>query len=113
VTGRQAAARGAEPLWGGRQADGPALAASTDLPTSRDLPAGLNLAGARLEDIAPTVLHLLGLPVPADMDGRSLAVGTPTIAQAEAAKEGEPQSAYSEEEKEAMKRHLRELGYLA
>jgi len=30
------------------------------------------LANLRIEDIAPTVLYLMGLPVPADMDGRVL-----------------------------------------
>jgi predicted AlkP superfamily phosphohydrolase/phosphomutase len=33
---------------------------------------GLDLAGARIVDVAPTVLHLLGLPVQRDMDGRAL-----------------------------------------
>jgi predicted AlkP superfamily phosphohydrolase/phosphomutase len=87
-------------------AHGPTLAPGTH-------PAGAGGAGAKLEDIAPTVLHLLGLPVPSDMDGRSLAVGTPTVTQVEAAKEGEAESAYSEEEKEAVRQHLRSLGYLA
>jgi predicted AlkP superfamily phosphohydrolase/phosphomutase len=34
--------------------------------------AGMPLLDAALLDIAPTVLHLLGVPVPADMDGRVL-----------------------------------------
>ena len=34
--------------------------------------AGAAPEGATLLDIAPTVLHLLGVPVPADMDGRVL-----------------------------------------
>jgi predicted AlkP superfamily phosphohydrolase/phosphomutase len=33
---------------------------------------GYDLADARIVDVAPTVLHLLGLPVQDDMDGRSL-----------------------------------------
>ncbi len=33
---------------------------------------GFDLAGARIIDVAPTVLHLLGLPVQRDMDGRPL-----------------------------------------
>jgi hypothetical protein len=33
---------------------------------------GTEPVGAALLDIAPTVLHLLGVPVPADMDGRVL-----------------------------------------
>ena len=31
---------------------------------------GKNISGARIIDIAPTVLYLMGLPVPNDMDGR-------------------------------------------
>lgn len=33
---------------------------------------GAKLAGLRIYDIAPTVLHMFGLPVPDDMDGRVL-----------------------------------------
>jgi predicted AlkP superfamily phosphohydrolase/phosphomutase len=33
---------------------------------------GARVEGARIIDLAPTVLHLLGVPVPADMDGRVL-----------------------------------------
>lgn len=38
----------------------------------RDIRRGNEIAGARLLDIAPTVLHLAGLPVPGQMDGRVL-----------------------------------------
>jgi 2,3-bisphosphoglycerate-independent phosphoglycerate mutase len=31
--------------------------------------------GGRLSDLAPTLLQLLGLPVPQDMSGKSLIVG--------------------------------------
>jgi len=34
---------------------------------------GNTVEGAAIQDIAPTVLHTMGLPVPADMDGRVLA----------------------------------------
>src|SRR5262249_34435132 len=34
--------------------------------------AGVELADAKIIDVAPTVLHLLGLPVQQDMDGRAL-----------------------------------------
>ncbi len=34
---------------------------------------GAQLEGAVIQDIAPTVLHTMGLPVPTDMDGRMLA----------------------------------------
>jgi len=33
---------------------------------------GLRLAGLKIYDIAPTILHIFGLPIPEDMDGRAL-----------------------------------------
>ena len=33
---------------------------------------GEHVTGAGLEDIAPTILYMLGLPVPTSMDGRIL-----------------------------------------
>jgi len=38
-----------------------------------DIAQGADPAGARLLDLAPTIAHLLGLPVPSGMDGRVLA----------------------------------------
>ena len=37
-----------------------------------DFKSGAEIANARLIDIAPTLLHLLGVPVPEDMDGKVL-----------------------------------------
>lgn len=37
-----------------------------------DLNQGLKIEGATIYDIAPTILHIFGLPVPKDMDGRVL-----------------------------------------
>ncbi|NLS78701.1 MAG: hypothetical protein GXY76_15720 [Chloroflexi bacterium] len=34
---------------------------------------GSEIGGAAIQDVAPTVLHAMGLPVPADMDGRVIA----------------------------------------
>jgi predicted AlkP superfamily phosphohydrolase/phosphomutase len=36
------------------------------------LRAGARIEGARITDLAPTILHLVGVPVPDDMDGRVL-----------------------------------------
>ncbi len=76
---------------------------------------------ARIEDVAPTVLHVLGLPVPEDMDGRVLIealasefvaerpvrLGPPALAERTA--DGD----YSPEEKADVEAQLRALGYIA
>lgn len=82
---------------------------------------GGTVEGASIQDIAPTVLHTMGLPVPADMDGQVLAnafedeymesfpvaIGDPSVSTENATGSG-----YSEEgEKEIMDR-LEGLGYL-
>ena len=82
---------------------------------------GARPEGATLLDIAPTVLQLLGVPVPADMDGRPLVelfdpavVPGATAEQSPAIDSGEAVSAgaYSEEEDEAIQQRLADLGYL-
>jgi predicted AlkP superfamily phosphohydrolase/phosphomutase len=80
------------------------------------------LDSASLADLAPTVLHLLGQPVPPDMDGRALEsalaetflksnpvrIGDqPAQMEAGAAEEG-----YSAEEEAELLEQLRRLGYV-
>ena len=85
--------------------------------------AGARPEGATLLDIAPTILHLLGVPVPADMDGRPLAeLFDPAILPPPASDEPGPgapapaepvaASAYTEEEDAAIQQRLADLGYL-
>ncbi len=70
-----------------------------------------------LVDVAPTVLHALGLPVPTDMEGRVLqeVFASPQPVSFEeidnALVAGE--SAYSSEETEVIEQRLRGLGYIA
>ncbi len=73
--------------------------------------------GAQLIDLAPTILHLLGLPVPTDMDGRVL---TEALADARAVEFGgtsESSAAttegYSEEEEREVIERLADLGYIS
>jgi arylsulfatase A-like enzyme len=77
-----------------------------------------------LLDIAPTVLHLLGVPVPDDMDGRVLtellepASLSPVLERALAAVHTNGthstanDSSYSPEEDAAIQQRLADLGYL-
>jgi predicted AlkP superfamily phosphohydrolase/phosphomutase len=78
-------------------------------------------AQATLLDVAPTILHLLGVPVPADMDGRVLneilnPAFTPAHTDAEPAAGAEAAvpvpSAYTEEEDAQIQQRLADLGYL-
>ena len=81
---------------------------------------------ANLLDIAPTVLHLLGVAVPSDMDGRILtelldpeamhASASPVFATVFAGA-NEPDelpvaSTYAAEDDAAIKQRLADLGYL-
>src|SRR5690606_26458368 len=78
------------------------------------------LSGAQITDLAPTILHLMGEPVPAHMDGRVLTELLPTgfrPVQTVDAKEWEPQpagegDALSEEDVEILTGRLRDLGYV-
>jgi predicted AlkP superfamily phosphohydrolase/phosphomutase len=78
---------------------------------------------AEIVDVAPTTLHLLGLPVPSDMDGRVIeAVFTqerarrnPVTYQDVATEDGHPTERgddYTDDEREELVDHLRGLGYI-
>jgi len=75
---------------------------------------------AILYDIAPTVLHLLGLPVPDDMDGKVIegiltpeerAKGPVQSAHAEEIESGDADALTADEEAE-LRDKLKGLGYL-
>ncbi len=78
---------------------------------------GQHLEGAQLVDLAPTILALMGEPIPTAMDGRVLARAflkeavntkvTDSFSRPQSEQEG-----YSEQEREQVKERLRELGYL-
>ncbi|HEX3600478.1 MAG TPA: alkaline phosphatase family protein [Lacipirellulaceae bacterium] len=83
--------------------------------------AGKELRDAQIIDVAPTILHLLGVPVPQDLDGRVLVdmmdadnvamdvqIGDPVGA----ADYGHPDSAYTEEDTVVIADRLRALGYI-
>jgi predicted AlkP superfamily phosphohydrolase/phosphomutase len=82
---------------------------------------GAQVTGARIMDMAPTILHLLGEPIPDDMDGRVLTemfdsthlerypVRHRTAGPAGPATDTET---YSDEESEMIRKRLQDLGYL-
>ena len=70
-----------------------------------------------IQDIAPTILHLLGLPLAADMDGRVIhsafdrSIGSSEYAVVEGYGQIYAEAA-TEEEREALEKKLRSLGYI-
>jgi len=70
-----------------------------------------------LIDIAPTVLHLLGLPIPSDMDGRVLEeilAGLPAVRYEEADNRTDQGTSeeYTAQEAELIEQRLKGLGYV-
>lgn len=82
---------------------------------------GKQLEGARLIDLAPTILAAMGVPIPDDMDGRVLTDAfanhyfdeQPIQYVTPAKPESRRQMAYTEEDAEEIKERLRGLGYMA
>jgi predicted AlkP superfamily phosphohydrolase/phosphomutase len=78
------------------------------------------IEGAQIIDVAPTVLHLLGLPVPQDMDGRVMVEALepsylsvhPVQTGAPTDEEGSAAFEYSSEEIQKVEESLRALGYI-
>ncbi len=74
-------------------------------------------SGASLIDLAPTILHLMGLPVPTDMDGRVLTEALTDTRAVEYGGTSEGSAAtrdgYSEEEEKEVIERLADLGYIS
>ena len=80
-----------------------------------------SVEGANIIDLAPTILHLLGEPVPEDMGGRVreelfplgyLAAHPVRYAAESPARVATRESSYTAEEARQVERHLQDLGYL-
>jgi predicted AlkP superfamily phosphohydrolase/phosphomutase len=86
---------------------------------------GLCLQNAEITDIAPTVLYLLGLPIPEDMDGKVLVkaltssylslnpINYSTDGKGAKNSFARKEEVYSREDEDELKSRLRELGYLS
>ncbi|RJP80610.1 MAG: hypothetical protein C4524_03115 [Candidatus Zixiibacteriota bacterium] len=82
--------------------------------------AGQELQGAEIADIAPTLLHLYGMPVPDDMDGKVLEnaflpefmAARPVQKVAAAAADASQRKDFTAEETDEIAKRLKSLGYL-
>jgi len=81
-----------------------------------EVQSGGTVDGARILDLAPTILHLMGLPVPDDMDGRVLTEALSTSRPVEHRSTGQADEdaagGLSAEETAEVEDRLRALGYL-
>ncbi len=84
-------------------------------------PENTQIENAQITDVAPTILHLMGVPIPSDMDGRALhkAMAPSYLSEhpiqyeeASVSTAAEGGDAYSAEETENVRERLRGLGYL-
>src|SRR6266478_6259348 len=81
---------------------------------------GAEIQGARLIDIAPTILHLMGQPVPEDMDGRVLEelfepafmTRNPIRVRVSELSDGGQGAQYTDEEAAIVEERLKGLGYI-
>ncbi len=82
----------------------------------RGIRAGAAATNAHIMDMTPTILHLMGLPVPTDMDGRVLSslltLERPVEYQEVRATEASVGAGLSPEETAEVEERLRSLGYL-
>lgn len=81
-----------------------------------DVRPGEMVSDARLVDLTPTILHVVGLPVPSDMDGNvltsMLTLDRPVKYEQAEAKEAGSEAGLSAEETAEVEERLRSLGYL-
>jgi hypothetical protein len=80
---------------------------------------GVSIQGASIGDLAPTLTHMMGLPVPSTMEGRVLAeiLSTQNPVQYHDVESQDPlqmdlPSAYSQDEEALVQKRLQSLGYL-
>ncbi len=86
-----------------------------------DVKTGIDLGHTSIFDIAPTILHIMGIPVPDDMDGKVLTQSFDDTSALAGEVEFQKATGYSirtqkkttDEEERELQRRLRDLGYLS
>lgn len=83
---------------------------------------GVSISGAKIEDLTPTILYLLGIDIPKDFDGKILQKAIdqkywndfpPCYTESTVGEEkGEPKGVYSGSDTQEIKERLRGLGYI-
>ena len=82
---------------------------------------GIEIKNSRIIDITPTILYMMGQPVPSDMDGKVITEIFHNIdavkwkisqGAAEMDRETDSTMSYDKEEEESVRKRLRDLGYV-
>jgi arylsulfatase A-like enzyme len=117
--------RSSDPLQGGVEFAGSHRLEGVLIISGGPVRHGATPVNARIIDIAPTVLHLMGVPIPSDMDGRVLSevfdedfVESNPIEWEETETDAESEvpddlQAFTEQESELIARRLQALGYIS
>jgi predicted AlkP superfamily phosphohydrolase/phosphomutase len=113
-------AYGSGPLRGGSEWSGTHRLEGMTILNGPAFKAGHLAGGAGIADIAPTILHVLGVPVPDDMDGRVMvdalrdgpAVDRPIDYQKGAGPPGREGAPYTDDEAVKVHERLSRLGYM-
>ncbi|KAF0248426.1 MAG: hypothetical protein FD167_2169, partial [bacterium] len=87
--------------------------------TGPNIKSGVRLSHARIIDVAPTMLYLMGYPIPNDMDGKVLTemidesyLKANPIGSTEGIETQKIEADFSEEDSEEVSARLKSLGYL-
>lgn len=86
----------------------------------KEIKPGVKVENANIMDVAPTILYLMGLPIPSDLDGQVLTAPlSDQLLMSSEIRHGDALGSrdqivpdYSEEESEEVKERLKALGYL-